>query len=63
MDTYNIIIQAIGSLGFPIVACVAMFWKVNEQDKTHKEQMEKLSEAVANNTTAIVALTEKLGSK
>lgn len=60
MDVYNIILQAVGSLGFPIVACTAMFWKVNEQDKTHKEQMDKLSEAVANNTKAIIALTEKL---
>lgn len=60
MDVYNVILQAVGSLGFPIVACAAMFWKVNEQDKAHKEQMDKLSEAVANNTKAIIALTEKL---
>lgn len=34
---YNIIAQLIGSLGFPIVACCAMFKMYNDQSKTLAE--------------------------
>ena len=56
----NTVTQLIGSLGFPIVACVAMFWKMNDQDKKHAEEMDKISEALQNNTNAITALTEHM---
>lgn len=61
MDTYNLIVQTIGSLGFPIAAALACFWKLNDQDKTHKEELQKLTEAVNNNTLAITKLVDKLG--
>ena len=40
----------IGNLGFPIAACVALFWYMNKQQKAHKEEMDKMSEAINNNT-------------
>lgn len=65
------VMQAISSLGFPIVACIAIAWyfnKVNEnyrQDikeltQQNKEQLEKLTEAIANNTVAVARLVDKL---
>lgn len=56
----NAVAQLIGSLGFPIVACGAMFWKMNKQDQDHKEEMAKVTEAVNNNTEAIIRLTEHM---
>lgn len=56
----NGITTLIGSLGFPIVACGAMFWQNIRQSKDHKEEMNKLAEAVNNNTTAITKLVEHL---
>lgn len=56
----NIIMQAISTLGFPIVVSVAMFWKMNEQDKDHKEEMAKVTEAINNNTLTIQKLIDKL---
>lgn len=56
----NSIIQLIGSLGFPIVACGALFWRMIKSDEQHKEEMAKMSEALNNNTSALVKLTEKL---
>lgn len=53
--------RLVESLGFPIVACVAMFWKMNDQDKKHAEEMEKVRKAVDNNTVAIIKLVDKLG--
>lgn len=56
----NTLIQLVGSLGFPIVACGALFWRMVKSDEQHKEEMNKMSEAINNNTTALVKLTEKL---
>lgn len=56
----NSMIQLIGSLGFPIVACGALFWRMIKSDEQHKEEINKMSEALNNNTSALVKLTEKL---
>lgn len=56
----NSLIQLVGSLGFPIVACGAMFWRMIKSDEQHKEEMNKMSEALNNNTSALVKLTERL---
>lgn len=67
----NTIITMIGSLGFPIVACIGMayfFSKINEnyrQDikelgNMNKAEIDKLTEAVNNNTIALTKLVEKL---
>ena len=56
----NLLIQLVGSLGFPIVACGALFWRMIKSDEQHKEEMSKMSEALNNNTNALVKLTERL---
>lgn len=56
----NTLIQLVGSLGFPIVACGALFWRMVKSDEQHKEEMYKMSEALNNNTAALVKLTEKI---
>lgn len=68
----NSIVTAIGSLGFPIVACCAMayfFAKVNDNyrndikeiNKGHKEEMAAMTEAINNNTMVIQKLIERMG--
>lgn len=56
----NSLIQLVGSLGFPIVACGGLFWRMVKSDEQHKEEMNKMSEALNNNTSALVKLTERL---
>lgn len=56
----NVLIQLIGSLGFPIVACAALFWRMLKSDDQHVEEMNKMSEALNNNTSALLKLTERL---
>ena len=61
--------SAIGQYAFPIVACVVMGWYVKYiQDNyrndisaissRHKEEMDKVTEALNNNTQAIQKLTD-----
>ena len=59
----NTITQLVGSLGFPIVACVALFWFMIKSNEQHKEEMNKLSEALNNNTLAITKLSDKISQE
>lgn len=56
----NIILQAISTVGFPIVVAGAMFWKMNRQDEVHREEINKVTEAINNNTVALTQLIDKL---
>lgn len=57
----NSVAQFIGSLGFPIVACIGMYYRMIKQDEMHKEEMNKVTEAINNNSKAIELLTLRLG--
>ena len=51
----------IGSLGFPIAACIACFWMLNKERDEHKSEMQQVTEAIKNNTLALTTLTERIG--
>ena len=55
----NVITQLIGSLGFPIMVAIACFWYINKQTEQHKSEIDKMSEAVNNNTLVIQKLLDK----
>lgn len=54
------IAQLVGTLGFPIVCCGALFWQNVKQSQQHKEEMDKYNAALNNNTLAITKLVDKL---
>lgn len=54
----NAIIQAIATLGFPIVACGALFWYVNKQEERRKDEVEGLKEALNENSKILIALKD-----
>ncbi len=59
LDIANVL-SAISSVGFPIVACIALFWNGHKQEERHLEESNKFNEAINNNTIALVKLTEKI---
>lgn len=54
--------QLIGTLGFPIVMCGALFWKMNKQDQDHREEVQRLADVIEQNTTAIKLLEAHMSS-
>ena len=56
----QVILTAISTVGFPIVACGGLFWLVNKISDQHKQEVEKMTEALNNNTIAITKLTERM---
>lgn len=61
METVEYIIQIVNNVGFPIAVCVTCFWYINKQAEQHKEEMNKINDALNNNTIALTKLTDKLG--
>lgn len=53
---YNQIVQAIGSVGFPIVACCGLFWMINTT-------MKDFTLTVNNLNASIVKLTDKFSKE
>lgn len=54
----NTLIQVVGSLGFPIAACVILFYYLNEERKSHKEEMDSVTKSLNNNTQIMLQLKE-----
>ena len=68
---FNTIIAAISSLGFPICACVFLGIYVKttnenyrsdlkEMSTNHRNEMDKITEAINNNTLVIQKLIDKI---
>lgn len=51
----------ITTVGFPVVVCLAMMYYVKYLNDQHKEEIDKLSEALQNNTLVMQRLLTKLG--
>lgn len=61
MELYNAIIQAISSVGFPIVMSIALLYYMTQQTKAHEEETTKIMEAINKLEVAITRLTERIG--
>ena len=59
MET-DAIITVISTLGFPIAACIALFWYMTKQQENHKTEMDGLKESLNENTTVLTSLKEIL---
>ena len=56
----QVISTLIGSLGFPIACCIGLFWYLTKTANQHKEEINKMSEAINNNTSVMNQLILKL---
>lgn len=54
------IIQAVSTLGFPIVMCAALLYYLNLERVSHKEEMESMKDALDRNTVIMTELKEML---
>lgn len=51
METYELVLSAIGSVGFPIVACCFMGWFVYQFQQTMNKTLSELTIAINTLTT------------
>ena len=57
---FTTVVQAVSAVGFPIVFCLILYKTMLDQNKQHKEESDKLTEAIHNNTLVIQKLVDKL---
>ena len=55
--------QLVGSMGFPIACTVILFYFWNKEREDHKAEMMKVTEAINNNTLALVKIESVLDGK
>lgn len=55
------IVSVISSVGFPITMSLILVWYIYDSNNKHKDEIDKMSEALNNNTTAITKLLDRLG--
>lgn len=52
----NSITTLVGSYAFPIVMCLVLFYYLQEEQKSHKEEMENLRKTLEDNTKILAEL-------
>ena len=54
------ILQAITTVGFPIALTLILLWYIYDSSNKHKEEIDKMSEALNNNTLALTKLLDRM---
>ena len=62
MDTQNIA-DLITSVGFPIFACVAIFYMLNKEREDHKAEVNSLKDVIADINETLSALKQLIEDK
>lgn len=60
MEVYNALIQAVSTVGFPIVCCLLMMKNTKEMQDANTKKEERLQSVIENNTLGITKLYEKI---
>lgn len=55
------IVQIVSTVGFPIAMCVALLCYIKDVADKHKQETEKFTEALNNNTLVLQKLCDTIG--
>ncbi|UWD53336.1 MAG: YvrJ protein family protein [Bacteriophage sp.] len=56
---YNVIVQTVSSVGFPIVMCLMLYNQMLKTEEVHKQEIAELRKAIENNTIALNNLSTR----
>lgn len=57
---FESVLQAITTVGFPIVMCLVLLWYINKMADSHKEETKAFTDALNKNTTVLERVCDKL---
>lgn len=60
VDTMQMVLQAITTVGFPIVMCLCLAWYCMKLNESHKTETDKFAKALNNNTLILQKLCDVL---
>ena len=52
------LLTLVGNYAFPICCCIYLFWSISKERDAHKDDMDKVTEALNNNTIALTKIEE-----
>ena len=55
------VVTAISTVGFPIVMCILIFYYMEKEAESHKQEVDGLKEVVTDLKISITQLTDKIG--
>ena len=58
---FDVLLQAIATLGFPIVMSVALLWEIKDMTTKHQEETKLFSDSMNKNTLVLQKLCDVLG--
>lgn len=58
--TFNDLIQAVSTVGFPIAGCIILFYELHQNNKRREEELKALREILNDNTSTLKELVEYL---
>ena len=58
---FNTLLQAITTVGFPIVMCVALLYEIKDMTTKHQEESKIFSDSMNKNTLVLQKLCDVLG--
>ena len=61
--TVESVVKIISEIGFPIAVCLICFWYIKKMQEDHKEEMNKMAEAIHNNTMVMQKLVDRMGGE
>lgn len=56
----ELITELISNNFFPMAMCLILFWKMNKDEDEHKNETNRLSEVINNNTIVLEKILTKL---
>ena len=59
----SVIKDAILSIGFPVVMCLLVFWRMGQESDAHREEVASLRDVIAENTRALAQLQQLIQDK
>ena len=57
------IMQAVSSIGFPIVVTFVLLWYIKDINERHDRETERFTESLNNNTLVLQKLCDKLDAE
>lgn len=58
MEKYTFLLQAISTVGFPIVCCAALFWMIQRMSEQHKQESDAMRGTLDRNTNVLTELKD-----
>lgn len=57
------VLSAISTIGFPIVACIMLFYYLQAESKNHKSEVDDLKAVISENNAILASLKQLIEDK